>query len=83
MSWSEKIAYLKKTSSWLEDLGFTENPFYLDPVPPDDDSINKGFIDRKDEQQIIQSIAELKKYRLLVLGRTGEGKQYKAQRRNG
>lgn len=61
-------------ASWLEELGFVDNPFYLDPVRPDDNSISKGFIDREKEQQLVESYAELKRYRLLILGRVGEGK---------
>lgn len=60
--------------TWLETLGFTDNPFYLYPVPADDVSIGKGFIDRDTEKDLVRNYTELRGYKLLILGAVGEGK---------
>jgi DNA-binding transcriptional ArsR family regulator len=60
--------------AWIEELGFSENPFYLHPVPADGNKIERGFIDRKKELENINNFAQLKRGKLLLLGRMGEGK---------
>lgn len=59
---------------WIEELGFSENPFYLHPVPADGNAIERGFINRKKELENINNSAQLKRGKLLLLGRIGEGK---------
>ena len=73
--------------SWLEELGFSENPFYLGPVPATESAIKLGFINRKKDLENIDDFAQLKKGKLLLLGRRGEGKssllnvfEYKSRR---
>lgn len=60
--------------TWLEEMGFSENPFYLDPVPANENAIRLGFVDRKKELGDINDFAQLKRGKLLLLGRRGEGK---------
>jgi len=59
---------------WLDELGFTGNPFYLDPVPSDRNAISKGFVDRLKERRACEDFMQFKGQRLLILGRVGEGK---------
>lgn len=60
--------------AWLKKLGFAENPFYLYPVPADEKAIRQGFIDRLKELSNADDFVQLRKGKLLVLGRRGEGK---------
>jgi len=60
--------------NWLEKRGFSENPFYLNPIPADEKIIKHGFINRKRELKFIKDVVELKKAKILLMGRTGEGK---------
>jgi hypothetical protein len=61
-------------TTWLGQLGFTENPFYLDPVSADSQVISKGFINRKKERSSAEDFAQLNEGKLLILGSVGEGK---------
>jgi hypothetical protein len=60
--------------TWLEELGFAENPFFLEPVPADERVIAKGFIDRDRERDFVRDFAQLKEGKLLIFGSIGEGK---------
>jgi len=60
--------------NWLEKRGFSENPFYLNAIPADEKIIEHGFINRKRELKFIKDVVELKKGKILLMGRTGEGK---------
>jgi hypothetical protein len=60
--------------SWLQELGFTQNPFYLEPVPIGENKIEKGFINRQQEINQINDFAQSEQGKLLLLGHTGEGK---------
>lgn len=61
-------------TTWLGQLGFTENPFYLEPVSADSQVIGKGFINRKKERSSAEDFAQLNEGKLLILGSVGEGK---------
>jgi ABC-type transport system involved in cytochrome bd biosynthesis fused ATPase/permease subunit len=61
-------------TTWLEKLGFTENPFYSEPVSADAQVISKGFINRKKERSSAEDFAQLSEGKLLILGSVGEGK---------
>jgi predicted ABC-class ATPase len=62
------------SENWLGRLGFRDNPFFQDPVPPDQSAMKAAFIDREDEKKKIVRFVDIPKGRLLILGRTGEGK---------
>lgn len=61
-------------TTWLEQLGFTENPFFLEPISADQQVIIKGFIDRNKERSSAEDFAQLNDGKLLILGSVGEGK---------
>jgi hypothetical protein len=61
-------------TTWLENLGFIENPFYSEPVSADERVISKGFINRKNERSSAEDFAQLSEGKLLILGSVGEGK---------
>jgi len=63
-----------RMTTWYEKLGFIQNPFFLDPVPPDKDSMERGFVDRENEKASIESFVQLTRGKLIVFGKTGEGK---------
>jgi len=65
---------LGSMSTWYEDLGFAENPFFLDPVPPEKDMIENDFVNRDRERRTIAKFAQERRGKLIVFGRTGEGK---------
>lgn len=65
---------IKEDSSWLDNLGFTGNPFYLEPVPAEGKAITKGFVDRGRERNSAEDFIQLRAGKLLILGRVGEGK---------
>jgi polyhydroxyalkanoate synthesis regulator phasin len=60
--------------TWLEELGFASNPFYLDPVPSEKDSITKDYVDRLKEGKMAHDFMELRSGKLIILGKVGEGK---------
>src|ERR1700693_725555 len=60
--------------SWLQELGFIQNPFYLESVPIGENKIEKGFINRQKEIDQINDFAQAEQGKLLLLGHTGEGK---------
>lgn len=61
-------------TTWFEQLGFTDNPFYLEPVSAEGRTIAKGFVDRMKERSSAEDFAQLKEGKLLLLGHIGEGK---------
>jgi hypothetical protein len=65
---------LQSMSTWYEDLGFAENPFFLDPVPADIDTMENVFVNRDRERETIAKFAQERRGKLIVFGRTGEGK---------
>jgi len=61
-------------STWLEEIGFTSNPFYLDPVSSEKDALAKGFVNRLRERKMARDFMELRFGKLMILGKVGEGK---------
>jgi len=61
-------------TTWFEELGFTENPFSLDPIPPQEAAMAKGFINREKEKNIIVDFIQSAPSNLIFFGMTGEGK---------
>jgi putative ribosome biogenesis GTPase RsgA len=60
--------------SWLQKLGLTEDPFYLDPVAAKSTEIERGFINREDERKMIDAFVVLPRGRRFVIGHRGQGK---------
>ncbi|TET13455.1 hypothetical protein E3J84_00020 [Candidatus Aerophobetes bacterium] len=55
---------------WLEKLGFTGNPFFLEPI----NSSLKGFVDRAKEKDSLEKCIVTKKGKYILFGSTGLGK---------
>jgi len=59
---------------WYEGLGFTQDPFFSSPIPPNRDLIEKAFVNREKEKTLIEGFVQRKSAKMIVFGGTGEGK---------
>jgi energy-coupling factor transporter ATP-binding protein EcfA2 len=61
------------SENWLARLGFRDDPFFQDPVPPDP-ALKGTFIDREKGIEKLERFVSRSSGKLLIFGRTGEGK---------